>query len=136
MTSLNRGDVDLTRLECTVLGKGNKQRTVYFGPVAGMVIREYLEERKDSDPALFIGKFGERLQPGGVRTMLKRIGSEAGVEHVHPHKFRRTRATTLIRHGMAVQDVAAILGHEKIDTTMKSVVMDQKQVKSAYERYA
>ena len=58
------------------------------------------------------------------------------MEHVHPHKFRRTLATSLIRHGMPIQEVAAILGHDKLDTTMQYVVLDKTDVKNSYKKYA
>ena len=56
--------------------------------------------------------------PGGVREMLRNIGKRANISNVHPHRFRRTLATNLINRGMPVQEVAKILGHEKLDTTM------------------
>lgn len=135
VTQLNRNDVDLINMECKVLGKGNKERRVYIDAVTAMVLSEYLKERKDDDPALFVGRGGKRLESGGIRIMLKKLGKAAGVDHVHPHKFRRTLATNLIKHGMPIQNVASILGHEKLDTTMKYVVMDQTQIKSEYQRY-
>ena len=58
------------------------------------------------------------------------------MEHVHPHKFRRTLATKLIRHGMPIQEVAAILGHDKLDTTMEYVVLNKEDLESSYRKYA
>lgn len=136
MTNLNRDDIDLERLECVVHGKGNKERTVYLSEVAGLMIKEYLDTREDDIEALFIGQRRERLQPGGVRMMLNELAARAGVEHVHPHKFRRTLATELTRRGMPIQEVARILGHEKIDTTMRYIAMNKEQVKADYRRYA
>lgn len=136
MTQLNRNDVDLVNLECTVFGKGSKERTVYLDSVAGMVLREYLDERKDAYPALFIGKGTDRITPGGVRFMMTNLQNASTVTHVHPHKFRTTRATDLIRYGMPIQEVAAILGHEKLDTTMKYVVLDKTDIKNSYRKYA
>ena len=135
--SLNRNDVDINSLECTVLGKGNKERTVYLDGVSAMVLSEYLDQRTDNEEALFVGtNFPHaRMQPGGVRAMLHELEEETGVEHVHPHKFRRTRATRLVKHGMPIQEVAAVLGHEKLDTTMKYVVMDKSDIKNAYQKY-
>ena len=135
MTELNRDDVDLNKLECIVLGKGNKERTVYLDSVAGMVLDCYLKSRSDNSPALFIGKGSERLTPGGVRFLLKKLGATTNVTHVHPHKFRRTAATNLIKHGMPIQEVAAILGHDKLDTTMQYVVLDKAAIKSSYNKY-
>ena len=136
MTALNRDDVDLNNLECTVFGKGSKERTVYLDAVAGMVLREYLDERTDDHPALFIGKGTDRITPHGVRFMMTKLQDKSMVDHVHPHKFRTTRATDLIRHGMPIQEVAAILGHEKLDTTMKYVVLDKTDIKNSYRKYA
>lgn len=133
---LDRDSVDLERLECIVHGKGNKERRVYMSPIAGMLIREYLETRKDDNPALFIGLRNERLQPNGARYMLNETAKRAGVDHVHPHKFRRTLATEMARRGMAIQEVCAILGHEKIDTTMRYVSIDNEDIKNSYRRFA
>ena len=136
VTQLNRQDVDLVNLECTVLGKGNKERTVYIDSVTAMHLKDYLDERKDDSPALFSGKGTERITPQGVRAMLNKLSEQASVDHVHPHKFRRTLATNLIKHGMPIQDVAEILGHDKLDTTMGYVVIDKADVKNAYRKYA
>lgn len=136
MTQLNRTDVDLTSLECKVLGKGNKERTVYMDAVTGMLVRDYLKLRTDAFPALFTGKGTERLSPSGIRQMLTRLSKQSNVSHVHPHKFRRTLATNLIRHGMPIQEVASILGHDKLDTTMQYVVLNKDDVRNSYRKYA
>ena len=135
ITGLNRDQVNLELLECVVHGKGNKERTVYLDEVAGMILSEYLNGRIDDVPALFINKQHDRLNPGGVRAMLNKLAEKAGVDHVHPHKFRRTLATGLARHGMPIQEVAKVLGHEKLDTTMKYVVLNKDDVKASYRRY-
>ena len=136
MTQLNRENVDFTSLECTVLGKGNKERTVYLDSVAGMILQEYLSKRKDNYSALFVGKGTDRLTPGAVRKMLVQLGEDSKVDHVHPHKFRRTTATNLIKHGMPIQEVAIILGHDKLDTTMQYVVLDKTDIKNSYQKYS
>ena len=135
MTQLNRSDVNLTTLECIVLGKGSKERTVYLDSVAGMMLQTYLDQRKDDYPALFVGRGSERITPNAVRRMLNIIANKSHVDHIHPHKFRRTLATNLIRHGMPIQEVAAILGHEKLDTTMQYVVLDKTDMKNSYRKY-
>lgn len=136
MCALNRDDVDLKALECKVLGKGNKERVVFLDQVAAATISAYLATRTDDHPALFTGKGTDRMKPGGIRKMLVDLGENANVTHVHPHKFRRTTATTLIRHGMPIQEVAAILGHDKLDTTMQYVILDKTDIKNAYRKYA
>jgi site-specific recombinase XerD len=136
MTQLNRDDINFIDKEVTVLGKGNKERVVYFDDVTAMYLRRYLDARQDLCPALFANIRHNRLQQNGVRVMLKRMAKIAGVEHAHPHKFRRTLATMLIAHGMPIQEVAAILGHEKLDTTMKYIALDKSQVKNSYKKFA
>lgn len=136
VVQLNRDDINFSRLECKVLGKGNKERTVYLNEVAAMMLQTYLDQRTDDLPALFIGKGSERLHAGGVRAMLCKLGAATRVAHVHPHRFRRTLATNLIRRGMVIQEVAAILGHDKLDTTMKYVVLNQDDVQHSYQKFS
>lgn len=136
MVQLNKDDLDLVNLECTVFGKGAKERTVYFDPVTGMLLRDYINQRNDIDPALFVSRHGKRITSGAVREMMAKLAKAANVDHVHPHKFRRTLATNLIRHGMPIQEVAMILGHDKIETTMEYVVLDKTDVKNSYRKYA
>ena len=133
---LNVEDIDLINMECTVLGKGNKERTVYLNPVAALHLGAYLEKRRYKSGPLFLGRRSVRLQPGGVRTMLNKVAERANVDDVYPHRFRRTLATNLIKRGMAIQEVARILGHEKIDTTMRYVYLDDRDVKNNLRKYA
>lgn len=135
LVRLNRDSVDLNSGEATVHGKGNKERIVYMGDVTAMLLKQYLAERKDSSEALFVSLRGQkRLQAGGVRVMLNGLAMDAHVEHVHPHKFRRTFATNAARRGMPIQEVAALLGHEKIDTTMAYVNISREDIKHDYKR--
>lgn len=133
---LNYSQIDFQNLECVVHGKGNKERTVYIDSVTAMLLKKYLSERKDGSPALFVGKGSTRMTPGGIRFRLKTIANNADVDNVHPHRFRRTLATNLIDRGMPIQEVAEILGHDKIDTTMKYVFIQKNNVKNAYKKYA
>ena len=86
----------------------------------GKILEKYLLSRNDDNPALFvtISNPRRRLKTGGVEIMLKKMGEQCEVKHVHPHKFRRTMATTAIDRGMPIKQVQKLLGHEKIDTTL------------------
>lgn len=136
LVRLNREDVDMENCECKVLGKGNKERIVFFDQICAMTLSAYLKTRKDSSPALFAGRGTQRMTENGIRVMLKKLEETANVSHIHPHKFRRTTATNLIRHGMPIQEVSAILGHDKLDTTMGYVVLDKTDMKNSYRKYA
>ena len=135
LTELNRNAIDLNAGECIVRGKGDKERVVFLDDVAKMYLRQYLSTRRDFLEPLFIGYRMERLQPGGIRIMFNEVAERAGVEHVHPQKFRRTLATNLARRGMPIQEIAAILGHDKIETTMEYIVMQKDDIKQAHRRY-
>ena len=133
---LNRDDIDIKNMQCKVLGKGNKERMVYFDNITTMYLKKYLSSRNDLSPALFVGKGTNRMTPGGVRKMLNQVAEIAKVDHVHPHRFRRTLATNLINRGMSIQEVARILGHDKLDTTMRYVYINDRDVQMAYRKYS
>ena len=137
LVSLNREDVDLNRRECIVLGKGNKERVVYFDATTKLHLNNYLQERSDNVAALFcsLTKPSSRLQVSGVELRLRSLGTKAGVKHVHPHKFRRTLATKAIGKGMPIEQVQKLLGHQKIDTTLMYAMVDQDNVRDSHRRY-
>lgn len=132
---LNRDDIDFIDREIKVYGKGRKERMVYIDRLSAMLLQEYLNSRTDDLSALFIGKRSDRLTPGGVRNLLRIIADKAGVDGAYPHKFRRTLATGLISHGMPLEEVQRLLGHENINTTMQYVLVDQQAVKNSYNKY-
>ena len=136
VVSVDISDVDFQNRELIVHGKGGKERTVYLTQVASMYLERYLKERGDESKALFVGKGSSRIQKNGIEAAVKRIGERAGVDNVHPHRFRRTLATELIARGAALQDVQMILGHEDIRTTQVYVYVDKKNVKNTYDKYS
>lgn len=134
---LDIADVDFSTTEVHVLGKGNKERTVYMDFVTVMYLRRYLESRKDTCEALFVGsKRHVRLTVGGIQESMRQLGRRAGVENVHPHRFRRTFATTLAKRGMPIQEIAVLMGHESVTTTMKYLDICDMTVKNNLRRYA
>ena len=135
IVGMQKEQINVQELQCVVHGKGNKNRVAYLDPVAGMCVKQYLDSRKDELPDLFVGQKG-KWTASGVRQMLYELQKTSGVERVHPHKFRRTLATELARRGMPIQEVARILGHERIDTTMGYVVLDDSEVKHDYRKFA
>lgn len=134
---LNRNDIDFIRKDIVVFGKGNKERTVYINEIAIMYLQEYLEERTDDNCALFVSlnKPYKRLQKNGIEAVLKKLGAKAGVDNVHPHRYRRTLATNLLDHDMSIQNVAQILGHEDLKTTQIYCYINQENVKMDYNKY-
>lgn len=137
LVRLNRVDINFNERECVVFGKGDKERIVYFDVRTKIHLQNYLDDRIDNNPALFVGLKNpyNRLKIGGVESGLKRMGNAIQVEKVHPHKFRRTMATTAIDKGMPIEQVQKLLGHEKIDTTLHYAMVKQSNVKNAHRRY-
>jgi site-specific recombinase XerD len=134
---INRVDVDFVNRECIVLGKGNKQRKVYFDARTKIHLQRYLSARTDDNPALFVTlhKPYSRLQIKGVEMRLQRLGRKLGLIRVHPHKFRRTLATMAIDKGMPIEQVQQLLGHESVDTTLQYAMVNQNNVKQSHRRY-
>lgn len=137
LVRLNRSDINFTERECVVFGKGDKERIVYFDARTKIHLQNYLDSRTDENPALFVSLKAPyiRLEIGGVESRLKKLGDALKIYKVHPHKFRRTMATTAIDKGMPIEQVQKLLGHEKIDTTLHYAMVKQSNVKNAHRRY-
>lgn len=137
LVKLNRADVDFEERECIVLGKGSKERYVYFDARAKIHLQNYLAARQDDNPALFVSLRApyRRLQIGGLEIRLRQLGKRLNLPKVYPHKFRRTMATAAIDKGMPVEQLQKLLGHERIDTTMHYAMVKQQNVKTAHRKY-
>lgn len=137
MVLLNRDDIDFNERECVVFGKGDKERMVYFDARTKIHLQQYLNSRKDENPALFVSLNTpyNRLTIGGVEVRLREFGKKLGLQKVHPHKFRRTLATMAIDKGMPIEQLQQLLGHKRIDTTLQYAMVKQSNVKIAHRKY-
>ncbi|MGE9899982.1 site-specific tyrosine recombinase/integron integrase [Mitsuokella multacida] len=137
LVRLDIEDIDFNERECVVLGKGDKERRVYFDAKTKIHLQDYLTERCDTNPALFVSLDAphNRLQISGVEVRLRMLGRSLGIDRIHPHKFRRTMATRAIDKGMPVEQVQKILGHSQIDTTMQYAIVNQNNVKESHRKY-
>lgn len=137
VANLQIGNIDFRAGECTVLGKGNKERTVYISDNAMYYLQKYLAGRMISaaDP-LFVNDRGRAMSKCSIEQLAHKIGERSGVENVYPHRFRRTMATNAMNRGLPIQYIQAILGHSKIDTTMIYCSVSKEAVKAAYLKVA
>ena len=137
LVRLNIDDISFEERECVVFGKGDKERRVYFDAKAKLHLQDYLKERKDNNPALFVNLDApyKRLKISGVEIRIRNLGRSINAEKIHPHKFRRTMATRAIDKGMPIEQVQKILGHSQIDTTMQYAMVNQSNVKNAHRKY-
>ena len=116
-------DIDLSRDELSVRGKGDKVRVVFLSPKAKSAVSAYLKSRKDMEEALFIN-YGRgnakpgRLTPRSVEMLVKFYAVKAGItKKVTPHVVRHSFATDLLENGADLRSVQALLGHANIQTT-------------------
>ena len=136
LTNLNIEDIDFDRLEVHVKnGKGGKDRITYIDELAYSHLKQYLIASGKVSGSVFSSQRSERYTTHGIRTLLKVLEQRSGVPNVHPHRFRRTLATTLSARGMKIQDIQSILGHSNINTTMIYIAMDKEKVQSAYKQF-
>ena len=119
VVSLRVQDIDFDRRYVDVTGKGQKIRRIYFSEECSLVLSDYLEMRNanPTDP-LFMNKFGNGLQAGGIRKILQKLGGKAGlIQSFHPHVCRHTFATNMLARGADLQFIADVMGHADLNTT-------------------
>jgi site-specific recombinase XerD len=136
--SLNRTDIDFERKEARVIGKGNKERTVFFTERALLWLGRYLETRSDNSLPLFASQNGiTRLKRTDIWRPFARYGKLAGLNKpVRPHLLRHTAATQLLFNGCPVGHIKEILGHERLETTCRYYLgLDKRAATLAHEQY-
>lgn len=145
--SLNVEDIEMGKQELIVYGKGSKERVTYLTDSAKFYLRRYLQVRCKDEGLTMEELMGQplfatldaphnRLTVAGIQYMLRQLGKRAGVNGVHPHRFRRTIATDLLNRGMPIEQVKEFLGHEKLDTTMIYCSVKQESVQASHRKYA
>lgn len=137
LVNLNISNLNFEDRSCIVLGKGNKEREVYFDAKTKLHLKEYISKRNDTNDALFVSlrEPHQRLSISGIELIVRNLGVNTNINKVHPHKFRRTLATMAIDKGMPVEQVQKLLGHVKIETTMHYAMVNQSNVKISHRKY-
>ena len=137
LCSLKLSDINFETLAVTVReGKGSKQRTVFITDLASKHLVEYLTTRNVNGEYLFYNKWRKPLNAGGIRHILNQIADRAGVDNVHPHRFRRTFATGMANRGMDIQDIGRLLGHANLNTTLTYVYSSEDKIRTSYLKYS
>lgn len=138
LCSLN-SDIDLTRDELSVRGKGEKVRVVFLSPTAKDAVRAYLKARDDMEEALFVdGRPNalHRITPRDVQRHLKSYVARAGITSVvTPHTLRHAFATDLLSNGADIRSVQQLLGHASINTTQIYTHITDSHLKEIHRKY-
>ena len=140
LCSLDR-DLDLSKDEFSIRGKGEKVRVVFLSNSAKDAIREYLKSRKDMDEPLFIqysrnGGKGNRLTPRSIERIVKYYAIKAGIsKKVTPHVIRHSFATDLLSNGADIRSVQMMLGHANIATTQIYTHITDKQLRDVHKKF-
>jgi site-specific recombinase XerD len=138
--SLNVDSADLSKGEAVIIGKGNKQRTVFFTERALTWINRYLALRNDTNQPLFTGINGRRLRVGSVQAMFRRTNAplfKSLGKRVTPHILRHTAATNLLQRGCPIGHIKEILGHQNLETTCRFYLgqLTKNEVRRAFDAY-
>ena len=131
---LNISDVNFETKEIILFGKGDKHRISYLNAKAEVSLKDYLNERTDNNPALFVydRKPYSRFKKSGIELMVRKIMERTSdvSTHVTPHVFRHTTASVALDRGMNIVDVSKLLGHAKVETTMEYITTDSTSIKN------
>lgn len=134
---LNYTDIDWDNRSVVVLGKGSKEREVYFSSRCSIWLKKYLQGRLDRCTALIVTERDpHRMSGHTIRHILKKIATRAKIEsNVYPHKLRHTFATHLLDNGAPLEVIQTLLGHEKLKTTQIYTQLSGPRRKELYRRY-
>ena len=135
LVGLNISDVDLERRLMRVIGKGNKQRTVFINQASADAIRTYLGVRpRTPDEALFLSRRKTRLSHRQAWVIFRQFADVSGItQHVTPHVMRHSFATHLLENGADIMTIKELLGHESLSTTQIYTNVSLEHMRRSYE---
>lgn len=142
LVSLNR-DLDLSKDEFSIRGKGEKVRVVFISQAAREALQKYLSERKDMDEAMFVDlaknsikNDSRRLSPRSIERSVQHYALKAGIsKKVTPHILRHSFATDLLSNGADIRSVQMMLGHANIATTQVYTHVTNKQLREVHQKF-
>lgn len=135
--ALDLGDYDTVTGQALIRqGKGRKPRTVFIGSMARRQMRRYLKHRLSMSvpKALWLAKQGGRLAYDGLRQIIRRRAAEAGIPMPTLHAFRRGFALSMLRNGVDVYSLSALMGHADLQILKRYLKQDTQDLRAAHER--
>lgn len=128
-------EIDWSRMTLKVIGKGSKERRVYFNERSKIILKKYLKTRKGDSDYLFCGTRGKcaKLGTRAVQALMAKIGKRVGI-HIYPHLMRHTFATKCLNSGMPLEIVQALLGHSNVGTTQIYAKVKEFNIQHSYRQ--
>ena len=137
LVNIKYSDIDFNNKRIRVLGKGNKERIVYFGDYAYDALKEYMNSHsKNKNGYVFVNSKGLQLTDRGVRYIISNIMEKLSVKvHVTPHVLRHTFATDMLNNGCDIRVVQELLGHSSLKTTEVYTHVTNERLREVYYKY-
>lgn len=137
LVNIKLEDIDKYNKKIKILGKGNKERFVFYEKECSILLEDYLKnvrEKLNSNQSkyLLLNKFGNKLSTRMIRNILNNIKVGTGIEHIHPHMIRHTFATSMLNNGADLMTVKELLGHESINTTSIYTHVTNEKIKEIF----
>jgi integrase/recombinase XerC len=139
LVGINLLDVDMEERMIRIRGKGRKERIVPVGVPAIDALNNYMATRSELKPsdgenAVFLNRFGNRLNVRSVRTVLNNAQQETGNWNtVNPHMLRHSAATHLLEEGAELRHIQEFLGHSRLSTTQRYTQVSLEQLMRVYD---
>jgi integrase/recombinase XerD len=131
---LNRNSIQWDEKRIVVHGKGNKDRVVLFNDEMKDMLKDYLDNRKDTNEALFVSRDNLRLGKRQIEKMVSRYGKLAGLnKKVTPHSWRHTLFTKLLRNKVPLKEISTLAGHSSTSVTEIYARLDLDTVAKSYD---
>ena len=133
LSNIKLNDINFKERKILILGKGNKERYVYYGSKCAELIDKYLKLDHENSPYLLIGKRSDKLNEREIRKIVTETAKKAGISiHVTPHTLRHTYATHMLNDGADLKSVGDLLGHESLSTTQIYTHVSNERLRQVY----
>lgn len=137
LTNIKLNDISIVEKKIKIMGKGSKERIVYYGTRCQELLNKYLNIRKDflkqANDYLILSNTGKQISTREIRNIINRLKVKAGIDiNISPHTFRHTFATHMLNEGADLRSVQELLGHENLSTTTIYTHLTNEKLRRTY----